>query len=251
MLANLVHLAVQAAAAAAALVFAWVFGAAGLGAVSWGGLVVIIGGCAGGLAWLTGRPWWWRWIHGMFMPLAWLVSGMNIESHWFLIAFILLVLVYWGAITGRVPLYLSNGRTASRVAVLARERRARAVLDIGAGVGSIVVPVARAAAEWRVTGVENAPLTWLAGLLVSRWRGMGRVDWRFGSFWDIGLGGFDLVYAFLSPEPMEALWLKVQAEMDPGSLFVSNSFVVPGVVPSEVIEVDDRRGTRLYCYVIG
>ena len=47
---------------------------------------------------------------------------------------------------------------------------------------------------------------------------------------------------------MPALWEKVVREMRPGALFVSNSFAVPGVEASEVIEVADARGTRLYCY---
>jgi hypothetical protein len=42
------------------------------------------------------------------------------------------------------------------------------------------------------------------------------------------LAGQDVVYAFLSPAPMKQLWAKAQAEMTPGSLFVSNSFPVPG-----------------------
>ena len=40
----------------------------------------------------------------------------------------------------------------------------------------------------------------------------------------------------------------VKAEMPPGSLFVSNSFPVPEVEPNEIVEVDDGRSTRLYCY---
>jgi len=64
------------------------------------------------------------------------------------------------------------------------------------------------------------------------------------------LGDFDVVYAVPSPVPMLTLWQKAKREMRPGSLFVSNSFPVPGEVPDQVIEVDCTPPRPLYCYVI-
>jgi hypothetical protein len=58
----------------------------------------------------------------------------------------------------------------------------------------------------------------------------------------------DIVYAFLSPRVMPRLWQKAQAEMRPGTLLVSSSFPVPDAIPEQVIDVPDRRGTRLFCY---
>jgi hypothetical protein len=49
---------------------------------------------------------------------------------------------------------------------------------------------------------------------------------------------------------MPKLWLKVKAEMPAGSLFISNSFPVPGEVPSRIIEVDCVPPRPLYCYQI-
>lgn len=220
------------------------------GPLFWGLVAAGSGMCAGLLAWLTGQPPWWRFIHGAFLPLAWAVNALRIPPDWFLLAFVVLMLVYRGAVTGRVPLYLSNAATATRLAILTGDREARHLVDLGAGIGSIVRRLAKARPAMAVTGIENAPLTWLVGGLLSRWRGTGNVDWRYGSLWDIDLGRFDVVYAFLSPEPMPALWEKVRAEMAPGSLLVSNSFPVPDVEPSSRIEVGDRRGTVLYCYAL-
>ena len=91
-----------------------------------------------------------------------------------------------------------------------------------------------------------APLTWLVGLLL----GVGRpnIRWRWDDLWQADLGNYDVVYAFLSPAPMPRLWEKVQAEMKPGSLFISNSFPVPGATPDQVIEVDCTPPRPLYCY---
>ena len=46
------------------------------------------------------------------------------------------------------------------------------------------------------------------------------------------------------------VWEKIQAEMKPGSLFISNSFPVPGTAPCQVIEVDCTPPRPLYCYKI-
>ena len=56
------------------------------------------------------------------------------------------------------------------------------------------------------------------------------------------------MYAFLSTEPMPALWEKVRAQMREGSVLVSNSFPVPDITPSEILEADDARRSQLYIY---
>nr|MBP9655293.1 class I SAM-dependent methyltransferase [Rhodocyclaceae bacterium] len=80
--------------------------------------------------------------------------------------------------------------------------------------------------------------------------GVGRpnIRWRWDDLWQADLGNYDVVYAFLSRAPMPRLWEKVQAEMKPGSLFISNSFPVPGATPDQVIEVDCTPPRPLYCY---
>jgi hypothetical protein len=47
---------------------------------------------------------------------------------------------------------------------------------------------------------------------------------------------------------MERLWRKVVAEMRPGTLFISNSFAVPGIEPLVSHEVDDATGSVLHVY---
>lgn len=240
------QLALQFAAVIAVLSLAWpYYGPAG-GALPWFTLSLAIGGTALLFASLARAPWWWRWIHALFAPLAWAVTQLAVDPGWFLLAFILLLLVYRGALSGQVPLYLSNATTAAALAGLVAARQAGSFCDLGAGIGSVVRPLAHARPALRCHGVENAPLTWLAGRLLTL--GLPNCAWRWGSLWQTPLAGFDVVYAFLSPAPMPDLWRKVCSEMRPGTLFVSNSFPVPGIAPDEVLELDDARGTRLYCY---
>ncbi|PWB56908.1 MAG: hypothetical protein C3F18_04775, partial [Nitrosomonadales bacterium] len=78
-----------------------------------------------------------------------------------------------------------------------------------------------------------------------------RCEIRWGSLWHADLQPFDVVYAYLSPVPMADLWRKIQREMRPGTLFISNTFQVPGVEPDEVVQLDDLHQSRLYLYRLG
>jgi hypothetical protein len=240
------QLALQFAAVMAVLSLAWPYYGINGEALPWPGLVAAIGITALLLATLTRQPWWWRLIHAAFAPLAWAVALLEIDPGWFLLAALMLMLVYRGALSGQIPLYLSNRQTAQTLAELLPKSPGLCCVDLGAGLGSMLRPLATARPDARFVGVENAPLTWLGGKLLALRHA--NCEWRWGDLWRTDLHEFDVVYAFLSPVPMAALWHKVEKEMKPGSLFISNSFPVPDVEPSEIIEVDDERQTQLYCY---
>ncbi|MDD2884452.1 MAG: class I SAM-dependent methyltransferase [Dechloromonas sp.] len=240
------QLALQGAAVIAVLSLAWPYYGWQAEAMPWLQTSLAIGATALALATFSRQPWWWRVMHALFMPLIWLTQGLAIDPGWFLLAFVLLLLIYRGALSGQVPLYLSNRQTVQALADLLAERDPCRFLDLGAGIGSTTVPLADHLPASHFTGYENAPLTWLAGLLFSI--GRNNIRWRWDDLWQAHLGDYDVVYAFLSPAPMEKLWEKVVAEMPPGSLFISNSFPVPGQTPTQIIDVDCTPARPLYCY---
>ena len=98
-------------------------------------------------------------------------------------------------------------------------------------------------------GVETAPLPFIISWLRSK---IAKAQFKvmYKNMWQVDLSRYDVVYAFLSPQPMPDLWQKVQREMQPDSIFISNSFVVPGVEPDEVIELGEGRATALYIWRI-
>lgn len=238
--------ALQGAAAIAVLSLAWPYYGLNGEAIPWRETSLAIGGVALVLATVTRQPWWWRAIHALFVPLAWLVQQMAVDPGWFLLAAIGLLLVYRGALSGQVPLYLSNRQTVDALADLLADRGPCRFIDLGAGIGSTLVPLADRLPEHRFAGCENAPLTWATGRLLSL--GRPNLDWRWGDLWRADLRGCDVAYAFLSPAPMPQLWEKARAEMAPGSLLVSNSFPVPGIEPERVIDVRCTPPRPLYCY---
>lgn len=243
---HLRQLALQGAAAFAVLSLAWPYFLLRDVPLPWAATTFVIGGVALLLALLTRQRWWWNVIHALFAPVAWWASTLEIAPFWFLVAFSAMLLVYRGAINGQIPLYLSNHATVRALVEMISESAVTRFADLGCGVGSVLCPLARVRPRSRFSGTENAFATWL----IAYFRALGHAncDIRLGSFWSDDLSQYDIVYAFLSPAPMPDLWAKVEREMRPGSLFVSNSFAVPDVPASRIVDIGDTRRTRLYCY---
>ena len=217
-------------------------------AMPWFLVSILVGNTALLLTLLTRQLWWWRIIHALFAPAIYAFSRLQIDPTWYLLASATLFLVYRGALAGRIPLYFSNSHTANVLTRFFSGNPPQRIIDLGAGIGSVVCPLARAFPEAEVTGSENAFIPWLIGR--TRTARMKNCRWLLRDLWNASLSEYDAVYAFLSPEPMPCLWEKIRKEMRPGSLFISNSFPVPEQAATFVIEVRDRRKTRLFCYRI-
>lgn len=197
---------------------------------------------------LLRSPPWWLPIHAMFVPAVVLANRLDIAPIWYLGAFVLTLAIFWRTDRSQVPLYLSNRTTADALLGLLPTTPCR-LLDLGCGDGTLLKRLALARPDCRFVGIEHAPLTWAW----ARFRCRGLTNCRIvrGDFWSVPLSSYDVVYAFLSPVPMARLWQKARTEMDDDARLISNSFAVPDVAAEHVVELPDRRATRLLCYCPG
>jgi len=174
----------------------------------------------------------------LFRPPTWL----------FPVLFVVIFLFYSNTLKERVPLYLSNHTTWAALSELMQaenssiDKRLRFV-DLGCGLGGAVAYLAKKHADWHVVGVETAPGPYLISKL--RVAFIANADVRFQSLWTVDLKDFDMVYAFLSPAPMDRLCRKVKSEMQPKSVFISNSFWAENEPFDQEITVNDSRESRL------
>lgn len=197
---------------------------------------------------------WWLPIQLFFLPALVWAQSFDLPPNWFLAAFLILLAVYWSTFRTQVPLYLSSRKVWRALETLLPSPAFPGTgenftfLDMGSGMGGVLVHLARARPDGRYYGVESAPLPFLASWLRIALGGTRNCRVRWGSLWSCDLAQYDVVFAYLSPVPMERLWLKAKNEMRPGTLFISNTFAVPGHPPQNTIALDDLHRSTLYVW---
>lgn len=187
---------------------------------------------------------WWLLYQAAFGPTIWGLHRLELPPGAYLAAFLLVLLSNWNSFRHGVPLYLTSVPATRRLEILLGEQPVGfSFIDLGCGLAGPLDRLGRAFPHAQFTGVETAPLTFALAWLRCLPRGNCRI--RYRSLWQTPLAPYDVVYCFLSPLPMSAVWEKMQAEHKPGAMLVSNTFGVPGVSPDQTIALSDWRGTRL------
>ncbi len=188
---------------------------------------------------------WWLPVQ-LLLPAAFAGAlALDIPSWIYLVAFFGLLLVYWNTTGERVPLYLTNQKTWAALANLLPTRNAARFIDLGSGLGGTTLYLGGVRADMQFDAVENAPGPYVISKIRQLFSHRSNTSISYGSLWNRDLSNYNVVYCFLSPAPMADLFAKARAEMKTGSLFISNSFEVPGEEPDEIAEVDDGRRTKL------
>lgn len=191
---------------------------------------------------------WWLIIQLLFAPLLVATLTLNISPHFFLGAFLIMLLVFWNTYRTQVPLYLSSKKiwvALENYLPAAKPGLSFRFIDIGSGLGGVLTHLAGIRPDGVFSGIESAPLPFLWSWLRIHLGGYRQCRVHWGDLWECDLATYDVVFAYLSPAPMERLWHKAQTEMKPGALFISSTFTIPGHTPIEIIQVDDLHQSTL------
>lgn len=197
-------------------------------------------------AWLShtfGQARWWWFIQFLFPVVLVLMLGLHLPPTLFLGAFLILLVLYWSTYRTQVPFYPSRLGVWQEVERLL-PTSSFAFIDIGSGLGGLPLYLERQRADGRYTGIEIAPLPWLVSLLRARLR-KSAVNFERGDYQELNFANYDVIFAYLSPAAMPALWLKARAEMQPGSLLLSYEFPIPGQ-PADLVLTADGDKVSLY-----
>lgn len=218
------------------------------------GFALLCGICAAAFSYFFGLARWWLYIQLLFLPALVLMLAMDIPSGFFLAAFLILLVVYWSTFRTQVPLYLSSEKVWHALESLLPAQvseKGFKFADLGSGLGGVLTHLVRIRPDGHYHGVESAPLPFLWSWLRIKLGVHQNCSVRWGSLWDCDLGEYDVVFAYLSPVPMQQLWRKACAEMRPGAVFISSTFDVPGQSPHRTIEVDDLHHSTLQVWKMG
>lgn len=206
--------------------------------------VLLQGVIASSLSRMFGLAPWWLAIQAAFPIALVAMLSLHLPSHIFLVGFVALLGLYWSAFRTQVPFYPSGPAAWKAVKDLLPKDRPIRFVDIGSGLGGLVLHLSEMRKESEFAGIEIAPLPWLVSALRSRMAG---VNARFirGDYDRVDFASYDVVFAYLSPAAMPSLWRKASSEMRAGSLLLSYEFAIPAVKPHLTI-APDASGPPLY-----
>lgn len=157
----------------------------------------------------------------------------------------LLLLIYTPTFFTKVPFYPSARPVYDAVLEALPRNTSISFLDAGCGSAALLRFLARHRPESSFVGVEINPIVFIFAKLTSL--SYRNVTVHFRSLWKIDLGSYDVVYTFLAPPFMPAIWKKAKDEMAKGTLLLSNSFEAPAKA-SAVREVGKGRQDALFIY---
>ncbi len=189
-----------------------------------------------GLSYVFGMAIWWRWIHLLFPLAIWSLSQWQIPSDVYFYGFLVTLSLFWTTFRTQVPFYPSRTIVHEQVAELVPHDKPIRMIDIGSGLGDLVMHVAKdriAANDTKseIIGIEIAPLPWLVSKVRAYFE-RSAAQFKLGNYEALNFADFDVIFAYLSPAAMTALWQKAKAEMRKGSMLMSYEFEILGVQPS-------------------
>ena len=201
--------------------------------------VILQGSIAMSLSMVSGMAIWWRIIQFVFPMAVWVMHGLQLPSGVYLCGFLLSLSLFWTTFRTQVPFYPSRPDVWRQVAEFIPEHRKVRMIDIGSGIGDLVMNIADSRSESLFFGIEIAPLPWLISVVRS-WLKNSVAVFKLGDYRAINFADYDVIFAYLSPVAMPALWQKVVQEMPAGGLLLSYEFDIPGTTPSAILQLDEN-----------
>jgi len=189
---------------------------------------------AAGFSYWRGMAFWWMAIQ-FFFPFV-LLFGLFLQlpPSLFLFSFVVFLFLYWSTFRTQVPFYPSNLATWDAVAELLPKDRSVQLIDIGSGLGGLVLNLAKRYPNSHFLGIEIAPLPWLVSMLRARFT-RSSAQFMRGDYGHLNFAEYDVVFAYLSPVAMPALWEKARTEMRPGTMLLSYEFPILEVEPTFMV----------------
>ncbi|MBN1916156.1 hypothetical protein JW796_04190 [Candidatus Dojkabacteria bacterium] len=118
------------------------------------------------------------------------------------------------------PYYPSNSRKVKKMIELADLRKGQTVADLGAGDGRVIYEASKKGVEAHC--IEINPILTLYSRL--KFRKIKNIKIINKNMWKVDLSSYDRIFLFCLSKEMKKFEKKLQMEMKPGSLVISNIF---------------------------
>lgn len=190
-------------------------------------------------AFLLKFDWWWVPIQFFFPLAAYFLSHLAISPYFYLVVLVIFSALFWSTYRTQVPYFPSCPQLSGAVLQAIAAIDNVVFVDIGSGMGGLLIDLSLKKEAGKFIGIEIAPLPWAVSVIRGFFRRSG-IEFKFGDFYRLDFSKFDVVFCYLSPAAMNTVWEKVKLEMKPGSLFLSYEFIVPLVPPDISIQIENQ-----------
>lgn len=158
-----------------------------------------------------------------------------------------LVSVYYSLVTGISPIPSSRISTNHIMEILP-ENLVGDIIELGAGWGTLAFPLAALFPGNRVLAYELSPVPWLFMKLRHLAQQSKNLTIIRSDFHKASLKGVGIVVAYLHSEGLAKIREKMERELAPGTLVVSNTFEIPGWTYEACHQLDDSFCPQVYLY---
>lgn len=122
------------------------------------------------------------------------------------------------------------------------------IYDLGSGLGTLAILLAKHYPNSAVTGVESSPIPyWISQILRVIFR-LPNLSFKRHDFLQTSLSNASAVVVYLYPAGIRNLKPKLEQELKPGVWILSNTFAFPNWKPMKVVDTGDFNNTKIYVY---
>lgn len=164
---------------------------------------------------------------------------------------LLISIVYWSVKNGISPMPTTpyvRRELFKILPELPQTSSETSIAELGAGWGSLLIPLAKHYPNCRIVGYETSPIpygiTWLRLKLAK----ISNATVLKRNFLKEPLGSFQLFVCYLYPGCMQKLAVKLEQELRHEAWIVSHTFALPGWTPIQSLCLDDLYHTPIYLY---
>ncbi|WP_020166521.1 MULTISPECIES: class I SAM-dependent methyltransferase [Methylotenera] len=178
-----------------------------------------------GFSYIFSMAAWWHVIHGLFPLLVGAMLKYPISQAYYFYGLVFTSALYWSTFRSQVPYFPSNSHVQALVKNIISNKGPVRVIDIGSGLGGLMMQLSKNMPHSSFYGIEIAPLPWVISFLRSKIL-KSSAKFCYGDYRNLSFADYDVIYAYLSPAVMSAVWQKAAKEMTSGSFLISNEFEI-------------------------
>lgn len=160
----------------------------------------------------------------------------------------MVISVMWTTVAVGISPMPSNNKARDVIMQLVETAGDGAIVDLGSGWGSLIIPLAMKYPGRQVLGYELSFVPWLTTVLISKLLHLKNLSVHRKNFLQADLSTASVLVCYLFPEGMKALEKKLVTEKALPRYLISNTFALPSYEPEQTIRLNDMYRSPIYRY---